>query len=434
MNRYDAVQSICRRDKIIPLVQHAIRRTIWLFPLLLAIESQAGDPPSKRAASNPPPSSNYRPAQSRPVAQQPPPNNPFLLKPSTPFIFSPPPVNNNMAGSTPAIITPKAQPPPQPKPNYWQVQPSISYSPSIQQPLAPRASAYPSSGLAPQPAPSFIPGSGSSYSGPSATTVPKTYPTYNPPVPYETIPNPAPTSPTIHPASSYYTYPPTTPVVTGSTPLWGANNTMAHTTPAMMAAPSPRQPPVFQNNNSALNFGRPMSIAQAPVQPFKSISTVITPNAYAGMRTVYPLSPPPVGQIILNGQCTSYAATRFDQAAGISDNQRDFRGNAKDWYDAASKKWVTLGPYYTSPPPGSVAVYDDSVYRNGQPVWNGLGHVAVVEADLNTGIKFSEQNWPNGNPVRTINLTPEQYEARSGLNHNYKLIGFVVPVKKDQSQ
>src|SRR5439155_45693 len=94
-----------------------------------------------------------------------------------------------------------------------------------------------------------------------------------------------------------------------------------------------------------------------------------------------PLPAVPLGQVFENSsgiQCTAYAVTRFDEAAGIQKSKHDFKAEyAKDLYTAAGKTWVTAGPDYRNPPPGSLAVYDDSINAKGQ-TWSGEGHVAVV--------------------------------------------------------
>jgi surface antigen len=440
--------------------------------------------PTPSPPPKPPPSQTSSLGHSQPTQSiRPPPvfnvqpaNNPFSLKSLFSFPIFSPKVNNNTAGSTPAmshppVWTPSSYPPPSPVSTPKSVKASANSSPTT----------YPATTSFKAPI-VFAPPANNSLANTTQATIgiptskQNNYPTLLPPV----IPH-FPTSPpqnsqaaTENSYSSYATdEAPAGPIVpaytaTATYPTLAApvkpnvqqtQFTSSYTQPAMSVRSLPAPPP---NGNTAHTTPRTLG-SSAPNQNAGTAQTPSIPmfktpayadSAYPGVRTIYPLSPVPIRQTIGNGQCTDYAAARFAEAAGAP---KGFTGDAAKWYVLAQKTWQTVGPDYPYPPPGSVAVYDDSVTVNNKSVWNGLGHVAVVEADGKNNISFSEQNWTL-NVVTTSTLTKDQYENRGGatwtlmsqkadpeiskaqaalfdsegIQHHYTLQGFIIPVKINQ--
>lgn len=385
---------------------------------------------------------------------------------SLPSIFS---IQTRTANSTPqTAFTPKpAAPPPAPGP-YCPAPPSAPapYQPQASSIFATSSPRYPASG------------GHTDYPPPAAYAPTSTAATYGT------------TTSTPNVATSYsYSPPPPAIIPQQFQPAAPVNATTANSTPAVLSKPTvirgsyqysapPSAPPPPLNasasspkggtglassiQSSVPAYGASSTTAGGPNYPLPSGPFCPTPAALAAWSThVIQLKPPPLGTTKGTGECTDYAYPRFEAAAGISHSNRiqDFSGTGPEAFKQAAKNWVTLPPEYANVPlpNGTLAVYDDSAYKNGALVWQGLGHVAAVDGSKNNQIIISEQNWPHpDNPtdlsVEAVplvssrrgagwsavqanpenNMTPDDLERvnASGVKHVYNLTGFILPVRK----
>ena len=118
------------------------------------------------------------------------------------------------------------------------------------------------------------------------------------------------------------------------------------------------------------------------------------------------------------GECTAYAAMRFDQAAPVPGV--NWRGNAAQWVDNADKAgWKTSRGDVRAALPNSIICWSDG----------GAGHVAVVEQMTPGGIEITEQNWPIGAGVTRSKLTWNQADKR-GSTGKYRFVGYILPIRK----
>ena len=462
MNPFDAVKYICRNHKTIRVLQWKSCLAMYALAVSPTLGSHAGNPPPPKVpapyVNYVAPTVNNNMAGSTPMMIAPAPKfnpqpipslgqTPFYPAQTTPYVSTPsvylaPTVNNNMAGSTPMLIAPAPKLAAQPLQSFVQtpfcpaqttpyvsnplvitVQPQIKSAPvsllpppcyqiPIQQPPAYQISASPTLIQTSQSTPAYSSSAVPSYTRLSAPSVPRAFSTQ----------------------TNYY---------------------MAHATPARISVQQPPRAPIF-SIEKGLDLDAVVQRLFHPRSQTQPVAQPVAPKSpYDGMLTIYPLSPPPVGRTIGSGQCTDYATARFAQAAG---QDKGFKANANDWLNQAQQTWRTLPPNAPIVPPGSVAVYDDSLTVNGKRIFTGEGHVAIVEASMDGKILFSEQNW-KPNKVSTTTMSVSQYITRgtkggwnavkpdanisqeeidaakaTGLPHTYQLTGFIVPVKLDQNQ
>jgi surface antigen len=116
------------------------------------------------------------------------------------------------------------------------------------------------------------------------------------------------------------------------------------------------------------------------------------------------------------GQCTAYAAIRFNERA--EEPGVDWQGNAEAWYDnSRAKGWGGTSDVH-DPVVGAIISWNDG----------GYGHVAIVESISGTGVYISEMNWegPGIGPTNET-LSWNQISNRPGLNHIYSFEGYVYP-------
>jgi len=127
------------------------------------------------------------------------------------------------------------------------------------------------------------------------------------------------------------------------------------------------------------------------------------------------------------GQCTTYAARRFDQLApnpGVN-----WSGNTATWANhAASAGWVVVDDLLAARP-GAVVVWG-----------GGAGHVAYVERVTTEGIEVAEMNWSQQMCGWSTRFRTSAWgrvdraalswdEVRTRLWHPF--VGYVYPVRLD---
>jgi hypothetical protein len=238
---------------------------------------------------------------------------------------------------------------------------------------------------------------------------------------------------------------------------------MAHTTPATIGLPKPGQ------NNYPTKPIVPNPVTFEPANSTTASANAPKPTATSSPQvTVKP--PPPlnkdpkfaIGQEYGTGQyageCGPFAIARAEEFVPASMRPTQSWGGSdnvvKNWIKNTT--WKTAGPDDPNPPPGSIAIWDDSVTKNGKVIFSGAGHAAVVESVVPSGsgqpasITFSEQNWQKLK-VSESNLNHALYETRgggswsnmltdgsisetdyqaviaSGAQHQYILQGFILP-------
>ncbi len=119
-------------------------------------------------------------------------------------------------------------------------------------------------------------------------------------------------------------------------------------------------------------------------------------------------------------QCTGYSAREFDKVApspGVN-----WRGNAGQWYDNASRAgWNVYNSGLMPPVTNCIAVWQNGAY----------GHVGMyrgpwIKNGSVVGVIIQEKNWPYGAGVKTAYLTWAQFKNRG----SYTLRGVILPIRQ----
>lgn len=142
------------------------------------------------------------------------------------------------------------------------------------------------------------------------------------------------------------------------------------------------------------------------------------------------------------GYCTDYAKKLYSEVTG---KPLQITGDAGTWYTKAQDPKTGLQTLPASEikriPPGAIAVWEGTTDKTK------AGHVAVVEQNTGTSIKFTEANWGILDSRYASNLaitenfnkvteSPSGYSYMRAMTHanpstgtpnGYKLVGFILP-------